>query len=125
VETGSDSSSREDGRKKKRAIKKEVRTRKVWFKNEGDRGREGQKQINELTRKLLQLNVKDDAYAAVYAQLFVLAPNMMDNLPPPTCYEASTMAATNTTGMLSYPRYPQSSTPMCHKLYSDHNSGNT
>jgi len=53
VETGSDSSSREDGRKKKRAIKKEVRTRKVWFKNEGDRGRERQKQINELTRKLL------------------------------------------------------------------------
>ena len=58
------------------------------------------------------MNVKDNAYAAAYAQLFVLAPEMTDNLPPPSQFGASTVAATSTTMAPSYPRYPQPTAPM-------------
>ena len=89
VETGSESDSEEKERKKrKKSTKKEVRVR------------------------LLQLNVKNDAYAAAYAQLFILAPTMTKNLLPPSCFGASTVAATSTTMVPSYPRYPQSTAHM-------------
>ena len=68
VETGSESDSEEEKRKKrKKSTEKEVRVRKVWFEDEGKKKEEGQEKVDELTRKLLQLNVKDDAYAAAYA----------------------------------------------------------
>jgi len=113
VETGSESDSEEEERKKrKKSTKKEVRVRKVQFEDEGKKKKEGQEKVDELTRKLLQLNVKDDAYAAAYAQLFVLAPEMTDNLPPPSQFGALTVAATSTTIAPSYPRYPQPTAPM-------------
>ena len=113
METGSELDSEEEERKKrKKSTNKEVRVRKVQFDDEGKKGKEGQEKVDELTRKLLQLNVKDDAYAAIYAQLFVLAPEIMDNLPPPSWFGASTVAATSTTMAPSYPRYPQPTAPM-------------
>ena len=113
VETGSESDSEEEERKKrKKSTKKEVTVRKVWFENKEKKRKEGQEKVDELTRKLLQLNVKDDAYAAIYAQLFVLAPEITDNLPPPSWFGASTVAATSTTMAPSYPRYPQPTAPM-------------
>jgi len=106
VETGSESDSEEEERKKrKKSTKKEVRVRKVRFKNERKKGKEGQEKVDELTRKLLQLNVKDDAYVATYTQLFVLAPEMTDNLPSLSHFGASTVMATSTTMTLSYPRH--------------------
>jgi len=117
VETGSESDSEEEERKKrKKSTKKEVRVRKVQFEDEGKKGKEGQEKVDELTRKLLQLNVKDDAYATAYAQLFVLAPEMTDNLPSPSRFEASTVMATSTTMALSYPRYSQPFAPMSHNF---------
>jgi len=106
METGSESDSEEEERKKrKKSTNKEVRVRKVRFEDKGKKGKEGQEKVDELTRKLLQLNVKDDAYAAAYAQLFVLAPEMMDNLPLPSRFGASTVMATSTTIAPSYPRH--------------------
>ena len=68
METGSESDSEEEKRKKrKKSTEKEVRVRKVWFEDEGKKKEEGQEKVDKLTRKLLQLNVKDDAYAAAYA----------------------------------------------------------
>ena len=113
VETGSKSDSEEEERKKrKKSTNKKVRVRKVQFDDEGKKGKEEQEKVDELTRKLLQLNVKDNAYAAAYAQLFILAPKMTDNLPPPSRFGASTVAATSTTMAPSYPRYPQPTAPM-------------
>jgi len=113
VETGSESDSEEEKRKKrKKSTNKEVRVRKVQFDDEGKKGKEGQEKVDELTRKLLQLHVKDSAYAAAYIQLFVLASEMTDNLPPPSRFGASTVAATSTTIAPSYPRYPQPTAPM-------------
>jgi len=113
VETGSESDSEEEERKKrKKSAKKEVRVRKVRFEDKGKKKEEGQKCVDELTRKLLQLNVKDDAYAAAYAQLFILAPTMTENLPPLSRFGVSTVAATSTTMVSSYPRYPQPIAPM-------------
>jgi len=80
VEIGSDSDSEEKEKKGKRSVKKKVRMRKVRFEDEGKKKEEGQEYVDELTRKLLQLNVKDDAYAAAYAQLFILTPTMTENL---------------------------------------------
>jgi len=54
-----------------------------------ERKKDGQEKVDELTRKVLQLNVKDDAYATAYAQLFVLAPEMTENLPLPSRFGAS------------------------------------
>ena len=117
VETGSESDSEEEEKKKrKKSTKKEVRVRKVWFENEGKKGKEGQEKVDELTRKLLQLNVKDDAYAAAYVQLFVLASEMMDNLSPPSRFGASTVMVTSTTMAPSYPRHSQPSAPMSHNF---------
>jgi len=111
VETGSESDSEEKERKKrKKSTEKEMRVRKVQFENKGKKKEEGQEKVDELTRKLLQLNVKDDAYAAAYAQLFILAPTMTENLSPPSRFAASTIASTSTTVMPSYSRY--SSAPM-------------
>jgi len=113
IETGSESDSKEEERKKrKKSTKKEVRVRKVRFEDKGKKKEEGQEKVDKLTRKLLQLNVKDDAYAAAYAQLFILAPMMTKNLLPPSCFAASTIVSTSTTVMPSHPRYPQSNTPM-------------
>jgi len=113
VETVSESDSKEEERKKrKKSTKKEVRVRKVQFEDEGKKEKEGQEKVDELTRKLLQLNVKDNAYAAAYAQLFVLAPEMTDNLPLPSRFGALTVVATSTTMAPSYPRYPQPTAPM-------------
>ena len=113
VETGSELDSEEDERRKgKKSVKGKVRTREVHFENKGKRKEDGQEKVNELTRKLLQLNVKDDTYAATYMQLFVLAPGMTDNFPPPSHFRASTMAATITTVAPSYPRYSQPRAPM-------------
>ena len=106
VETGSESDSEEEERKKrKKSTKKEVRVRKVRFEDEGEKEKEGQEKVDELTRKLLQLNVRDDAYATAYVQLFVLAPEMTDNLPLSSRFGASTVMATSTTMALSYPRH--------------------
>jgi len=111
VETGSESDSEEEKRKKrKKSTKKEVRMRKVQFENEGKKKEEGQEHVDELTRKLLQLNVKDDTYAAAYAQLFILVPTITENLLPPSRFAASTIVSTSTTVMSSHPRY--SSAPM-------------
>ena len=115
VETGAESDSEEEERKKrKKSTKKEVRVRKVQFEDEGKKKEEGQEKVNKLTRKLLQLNVKDDAYVAAYAQLFILAPMMTENLLPPSRFAVSTIALTSTTVMPSYPRY--SSAPMPHNF---------
>jgi len=117
VETESESDSEEEERKKrKKSTKKEVRVKKVRFEDKGRKRKEGQKKVNKLTRKLLQLNMKDNAYAATYTQLFVLAPEMTDNLPPPSRFGASTVAATSTTMAPSYPRYPQPTAPMLHNF---------
>ena len=70
-----------------------------------ERKKDGQEKVDELTRKVLQLNVKDDAYATAYAQLFVLAPEMTENLPLPSRFGASTIAATSTTMAPSYSRH--------------------
>jgi len=113
METGSELDSEEEERKKrKKSTKKEVRVRKVRFEDEGKKGKEGQEKVDELTRKLLQLNVKDSAYAAIYVQLFVLAPEMTDNLPPLCCFGASTVMAMSTTMTPSYPRYSQPTASM-------------
>jgi len=117
VETGSELDSEEEERKKrKKSTNKEVRVRKVQFDDEGKKGKEGQEKVDELTRKLLQLNVKDDAYAAAYAQLFILAPEITDNLSPSSQFGASTVAATSTAMAPSYPRYPQPTAPMLHNF---------
>jgi len=117
VETGSESNSEEEERKKrKKSTKKEMRVRKVQFEDKGKKKEEGQKRVDKLTRKLLQLNVKDNAYAATYAQLFILAPTMTKNLPPPSCFAASTVTATSTTMAPSYPRYSQPSALMSHNF---------
>ena len=113
VETGLESDSEEEERKKKKkSTKKKVRVRKVWFEDKGKKKEKEQERVDELTRKLLQLNVKDDIYAAAYAQLFILVPTMTKNLLPPSRFGASTVAATSTTMVPSYPRYPQSTAPM-------------
>jgi len=113
VETGSESDSEEDERRKrKKSVKEEVRMKKVSFEDEGKRKKNGQENVDELTRKLLRLNVKDDVYAAAYAQLFVLAPEMTDNLPLPSHFRALTVAEASTTMTPSYPRYSQPSAPM-------------
>jgi len=113
VETGSESDSEKEERKKrKKSTKKKVRVRKVRFEDEGKKKKEEQERVDELTRKLLQLNVKDNAYAAAYAQLFILVPTMTENLLPLSRFAASTIASTSTTVMPSHPRYPQSNTPM-------------
>jgi len=117
VEMGSKSNSEEEERKKrKKSTKKEMRVRKVQFEDEGKKRKEGQEKVDKLTRKLLQLNVKDDAYVATYAQLFVLAPEMTDNLPPFSRFRASTVMATSTTMTPSYPRHSQPSAPMSYNF---------
>jgi len=113
VEPGLDSDSEEDERRKgKKPAKRKVRTRKVCFKDKGNKKKEGQEKVDELTRKLLQLNIKDGTYATAYVQLFVLAPEMTKNLPLPSYFVASTIALMSTTVTPSHPRYPQSNTPM-------------
>jgi len=87
---------------------------KFVTEDEGKKKEEGQERVDELTRKLLQLNVKDNTYAAAYAQLFILAPTMTRNLPPPSRFASSTIALTSTTVMPSHPRY--SSAPMPHNF---------
>ena len=68
VESESESDSKGDARRKrKKSAKKEVRTRKIQFDDKGKKEKEAPEWVDELTRKLLQLNVKDDAYAAAYA----------------------------------------------------------
>jgi len=67
VETESELDSEEEERKKrKKSTKKEVRIRKVRFEDERKKGKEEQEKVDKLTRKLLQLNVKDDAYVTAY-----------------------------------------------------------
>jgi len=115
VESESESDSKGDARRKrKKSAKKEVRTRKIQFDDKGKKEKEAPEWVDELTRKLLQLNVKDDAYAAAYAQLFILAPTMTKNLSPPACFAASTIASTSTAVTPSHPRY--SSAPMPHNF---------
>jgi len=107
VKIGSDSDSEKEG---KRSAKRKVRMRKVCFENEGKKKKEGQERVDELTKKLLQLNVKDNAYVATYAQLFILAPTITENLLLPSRFAASTIMPTSTTVMSSHPKY--SSAPM-------------
>ncbi|KXN82049.1 hypothetical protein AN958_03267 [Leucoagaricus sp. SymC.cos] len=62
----------EDERKMKKGKEKgEVRTKVVWFEEEG---KGLQEKVDKLMRKLLQLDVKDDEYAKAYAQLFLVDP---------------------------------------------------
>jgi len=113
METGSELDSEEEERKKrKKSIKKEVRVRKVQFENKGKKGKKKQKKVDKLTRKLLQLNVKDDAYVAAYTQLFVLVLEIMDNLLLPSCFGASTAMAISATIIPFYLRYSQPTTSM-------------
>jgi len=79
--------------------------RKVQFNDKGKKKREGLEQVDKLTRKLLQLNIKNDMYVAVYIQLFVLAPIMTENLLLPFCFAVSTITFTSTIAMPSYSRY--------------------
>ena len=103
-------------KKRKKSTKKEVRVKKVQFEDKGKKRKEGQEKVDELTKKLLQLNVKDNAYVAAYTQLFVLAPEITDNLPLPSHFRASTVMETSTPMALSYPRHSQSSVPMSHNF---------
>jgi len=115
VEAGLESDSEEEERKKrKKSTNKEMRVRKVRFEDEGKKKEEGQEKVDKLTRKLLQLNIKDDTYAAAYAQLFILVPTMTENLLPPSRFAASIITLTSTTVMPSHPRY--SSAPMSHNF---------
>jgi len=108
VETGSDLDSEENKRRKgKKPAKMEVRTRKVRFENKGKKKKEGQEKVDELTRKLLQLNVRDNESAMAYAQLFVLVPEMTENLPLSSYFGASTIVVTSAAGAPTYPRYSQ------------------
>jgi len=106
IETELDSDSEEEERRKgKEPTKREVRTRKVCFEDKERKKKEMQEKVDELTRKLLQLNVKDNAYAIAYTQLFVLVPEMTENLLLLSCFGASTIAVMSTAGALMYPRY--------------------
>ena len=117
METRSESDSEKEERKKrKKSTKKEMRLRKVQFEDKGKKKEEKQKRVDKLTRKLLQLNIKDDAYAATYAQLFILVPMVTENLLLPSCFAASTVMATSTTMAPSYPRHSQPSVPMSHNF---------
>ena len=117
VETRLESDSEKEERKKrKKSTKKEMRVRKVQFEDKGKKKEEKQKRVDKLTRKLLQLNIKDDAYAATYAQLFILVPMVTENLLLPSCFAASTVMATSTTMAPSYPRHSQPSVPMSHNF---------
>ena len=40
-------------RKRKKSTKEEMRTRKIYFENKRKRKKDGQENVNELTRKLL------------------------------------------------------------------------
>jgi len=51
------------------------------------------------------LNVRDDAYAIAYIQLFVLALEMTKNLSLPSYFAVSTVAVTSTARAPTYPRY--------------------
>jgi len=84
--------------------KKRRRDNSSEFDDKEKKGREEPERVDKLTRKLLQLNVKDDVYAAAYVQLFILVP-IMTKIPPSTCFTASTIVSTNTTAIPSYPRY--------------------
>ena len=115
VESESESNSERDTRRKeKKSTKKKVRMRKVRFDDKEKKEREVPERVDELTKKLLQLNVKNDMYAAAYAQLFILALTMTKNLLPPACFVVSTVALTSTAVTLSHPRY--SSAPMPHNF---------
>ncbi|KXN91863.1 hypothetical protein AN958_11543 [Leucoagaricus sp. SymC.cos] len=62
----------EDERKMKKGKEKgDVRTKVVQFEEEG---KGLQEKVDELTRKLLQLDVKDNEYTKAYAQLFLIDP---------------------------------------------------
>jgi len=82
IEMGSELDSKNEKKVVKKSEKREVRTRKVWFEEERRKGKDVQGQVDELTRKLLQLDIKDNAYTMAYTQLFVLASNLTDKLPP-------------------------------------------
>jgi len=103
-------------KKRKKSTKKEVRVRKVQFMDKGKKRKEKQEKVNKLTRKLLQLNVKNNVYAAAYTQLFVLVPEITDNLPLFSCFGASTAMATSATITPSYPRYFQPTAFMLHNF---------
>jgi len=84
IKMGSESDSENEKKVVKRSEKRKVRTKKVQFEEKGRKGKDVQGQVDELTRKLLQLDIKDNAYTVVYAQLFILALNLTDKLPPPS-----------------------------------------
>jgi len=106
VETGLKlDSEKKERKKRKKSTKKEVRVRKVQFENKEKKGERRQEKVNKLTKKLLQLNVKDNVYTAAYTQLFVLVSEITDNLPLPTHFAASTVTATSTAGAPTYLRY--------------------
>jgi len=58
--------------------KKRRRDDSSEFDDKEKKGREEPKQVDKLTRKLLQLNVKDDVCVAAYVQLFILVPMSYD-----------------------------------------------
>jgi len=107
IEMESESDSENEKKVVKRSEKRKVRTRKVQFEEEGRKSKNIQGQVDELTRKLLQLDVKDNTYAVAYAQLFVLAPNLVDKLPPLSWFGVNIAMTTNTTAISSQPSYPQ------------------
>ena len=67
METRSDLDSEENKRKKKKKpAKRKIRIRKVCFENKGKEKKKRQEKVDKLTRKLLQLNIKNNAYAMAY-----------------------------------------------------------
>jgi len=85
--------------------KKERRDNSSEFDDKEKKRREEPERVDKLTRKLLQLNVKDDVYAAAYVQLFILLPTMTEILPPSACFTVSIIVSTTTTATPSHLKY--------------------
>ncbi|KAF8627958.1 hypothetical protein AX17_006080, partial [Amanita inopinata Kibby_2008] len=49
--------------------------------------------VDELTRKLFKLDVKDTTYTKAYAQLFLADPEVANKVVPPTCFSTHAVAA--------------------------------
>ncbi|KXN92857.1 hypothetical protein AN958_06962 [Leucoagaricus sp. SymC.cos] len=92
VETGSELDS--DGERVVKKSGKEIRAKKVRFKDGEGKEKDVEGQVEELTRRLLRL---DATYATAYAQLFVIAPDLTDKFPIPSQF--NTAAVTNATAI--------------------------
>ncbi|KAF9440551.1 hypothetical protein P691DRAFT_793249 [Macrolepiota fuliginosa MF-IS2] len=104
VEDSSEEERRRVQRKEKSG-RKEVRTRAVRFEKRKDT----KDKVEELTRKLHGLDMRDASYASTYARLVMVAPILAEQIPPPTHWMTG-MATTNTLGIPSQPKGPRYTT---------------